>query len=152
MTYGEAFDIAYENIICGFCDRYSRDNCSECSDAWEILHELTTYADGFRWHDLRKNPEDLPPIEAEVDIAYEVCGGSPRTARAFYEDGAKTEEDSIRMCYDCDYCDDWEYDEESDSYIIPKGWYESVRFAEDTAVIDVPIIAWRYIEPYNLKR
>lgn len=124
----------------------------ECITKWRKMQEIQ---DKYSWHDLRGNPEDLPPTEVEVDIAYEVnvCNGLKfiNTARAFYEDGTITSEDSSKMCYDFDYCEAWDYDEETDSYIISKGWYEAVKFTENAVVIGTPIIAWRYIEPFEFK-
>lgn len=152
MTYKEAFDIISSNYCIG-CEHCNPKDCGECSGSWSMLEALVNDADKYRWHDLRKNPEDLPPTEVEVDIAYEVNVRNGlkfiNTARAFYEDGTITSEDSSKMCYDFDYCEAWEYDEETDSYIISKGWYEAVKFTENTVVISTPIIAWRHIKPFK---
>ena len=37
---------------------------------------------------------------------------------------------------------DMEYDEDSDAYIIPEGWWESVEFGETFSAVDRPVLAW----------
>ncbi|MBQ0079719.1 MAG: hypothetical protein KBS66_07520 [Eubacterium sp.] len=100
----------------------------------------------YEWHDLRRNPDDLPPNEHEVDIAYERYE-SMYTARAIYEDGTVHSEDS-RYVYDelnewCEYCED------TDDYIIPRGWIEVTAFAENMGLVDIPVIAWRELAPFE---
>lgn len=96
----------------------------------------------------------LPENEKEVEITftrknYKTGETLYLTARAFYEDGTTTTEDSA---YGWDETDNWEYCEEKDACIIPEGWYEGVSFAEVFGIVDMPVIAWRYLpEPYQLK-
>lgn len=96
--------------------------------------------------------ERLPESEKEVEITFirKHCITGEKlylTARAFYEDGTLTTEDSA---YYWDNMDNWEYDEEKDCYIVPEGWFESVTFAEEFESVDMPVIAWREItEPYK---
>lgn len=94
----------------------------------------------------------MPENEQDVEITYirqnylngEKCY---HTARAFYEDGTLTTENSACSWYEMD---NWEYDEITDSYIIPEGWFESVHFTEEFGIVDMPVIAWRPIsEPYR---
>lgn len=94
----------------------------------------------------------LPENEKEVEITYvrkhyKTGETLYLTARAFYEDGTITTEDSA---YGWDETDNWEYCEEKDACIIPEGWYEGVSFAEVFGIVDMPVIAWRYLtEPYQ---
>lgn len=94
----------------------------------------------------------LPENEKGVEITftrkhYKTGETLYLTARAFYEDGTLTTEDSS-FCWD--ETDNWEYCEEKAAYIIPEGWFEGVSFAEQSGVVDMPVIAWRYLpEPYQ---
>lgn len=94
----------------------------------------------------------LPENEKEVEITftrknYKTGETLYLTARAFYEDGTTTTEDSA---YGWDETDNWEYCEEKDACIIPEGWYEGISFAEVFGIVDMPVIAWRYLtEPYQ---
>lgn len=96
--------------------------------------------------------KDLPANEEEVEITYVYKDDLTEktaygTARALYEDGTHTVEDSA---FEWDDTCDFEYDEEKDAYIIPDGWWESTKFAEICGMIDCKVIAWRPIqEPYR---
>lgn len=96
----------------------------------------------------------LPENEKEVEITfrknhYKTGETLYLTARAFYEDGTITTEDSA---YGWSETDNWEYCEEKDACIIPEGWYEGVSFTEEFGIVDMPVIAWRYLtEPYQQK-
>ena len=39
---------------------------------------------------------------------------------------------------DCDLI----YDEEEDEYIVPEGWWESVRYTEQFSAVDEPVTHW----------
>lgn len=94
----------------------------------------------------------MPENETEVEITfvrkrYKTGEAMYLTARAFYEDVTLTTEESI---YGWNETDNWEYDEELDSYIIPEGWFECVSFSEELGIVDMPVIAWRHLsEPYQ---
>lgn len=96
--------------------------------------------------------KDLPANEEEVEITYVYKDYLTEkttygTARALYEDGTHTVEDSA---FEWDDTCNFEYDEEKDAYIIPDGWWESTKFAEICGIIDCKVIAWRPIqEPYR---
>lgn len=96
--------------------------------------------------------EKLPENERDVEITYtreHYLTGEKLylTARAFYEDGTYTTEDSA---YGWEYTDNWDYDEKTGSYKIPEGWFESLSFAERFEAVDMPVIAWRPIaKPYK---
>ena len=99
--------------------------------------------------------ERLPENETEVEIScirkYIGAGDKKKvayfTARAFYTDGTMTTEDSSYVWEDCD---NWEYDEEKDAYIIPEGWWECVTFSDEFGVVDAEVIAWQPLQkPYK---
>lgn len=121
--------------------------------AIEEAIEVLKRAEKYRWHDLRKDPDDLPEIEHEVVVAYTTpyTNGKTITARAVYEDGSITQPESAF---------DWEeyvgndgecdYSKEKDEYMIPVGWFESHWYGEDChEMYDAKIIAWREIEPFE---
>lgn len=99
--------------------------------------------------------ERMPENEKEVEIScirrYIGAGDKKKvayfTARSFYTDGTMTTEDSAYVWEDCD---NWEYNEEKDAYIIPEGWWECVTFSEEFGVVDAEVIAWKPLpEPYK---
>lgn len=49
---------------------------------------------------------------------------------AMYEDGKVHREDSI-VCWDYDTFSPDDYDDESDDYIVPEGWWEYMEYAHD---------------------
>ena len=95
--------------------------------------------------------EKLPENEQTVEITFvrkrwKTGEKMFLTARAFYTDGTTTTEESD---YVWEETDNWEYDEEKESHIIPEGWWESVTFSEQFDAVDTAVIAWRPLpEPY----
>jgi len=100
--------------------------------------------------------ERMPENETEVEITcirrYIGAGNEKKescfTTRAFYTDGTMNTEDSSYVWNDCD---NWEYDEEKDAYIIPEGWWEFPTFSEEFgAAVDAEVVAWMPLpEPYK---
>lgn len=88
--------------------------------------------------------ERLPQNEETVLITVEhrPIGGKPyrRVIKAFYEDGNMNTEDS-GCCWDTSE-GDWEYDEESDGYIIPEGWWEDTDYCEVLGIVGDFVLAW----------
>lgn len=64
MTNEEAFDLLYRKVC--RCENESRDACDMCTKAYKMLEMCALKADRYRWHDLRKNPDDLPEIGKTV--------------------------------------------------------------------------------------
>lgn len=105
----------------------------------------------YRWHDLRKDPNDLPTPETEVDVVCE----RHRTDKTYiirthgiYEDGTILENDSVWLWEDID----GEYNEEEDCFVVPKGWWEYRHYNVDEVynnVIDDKVIAWRDVVPFE---
>lgn len=156
------YEILYKEVGNNFCNigyssfsleqvLYWKHHCFEMVPVDENERKDNKY----RWHDLRKNPNDLPEVEHEVEVAYitKCTNGKAITARAVYEDGSITQLESAF---------DWEeyvgndgecnYNKEKDEYMIPVGWFESHWYGEDChEMYDAEIIAWREIEPFKEK-
>lgn len=118
-------------------------------EVYKMAIEALEKDDKYRWHDLRKNPNDLPSIETKVEVCCKYKNRDYKIyTHGFYEDGTVLEEDSKWIWYDID----GEYDEEHDCYIISEGWWEYSDFLVDDIynnVIDAEVLAWRYIEPFE---
>lgn len=95
--------------------------------------------------------ERMPEAEKEVEITYFVTTYRNvyyYTTRAFYEDGYRKTETSAYTWNEQD--PGWGYDEETDSYFIPEGWYEAASFTKECTLLFRPVIAWRPLpEPYR---
>lgn len=101
------------------------------------------------WRDPKTDP---PNVEEEVLILFEtVCGGYGITT-AHYEDGTVLSEKSA---FYWEEIFEWgTYDEESDDYFIPKGWWEYRYFNPDEVYnnqIDRPVVGWMPL-PEKLKK
>ena len=100
--------------------------------------------------ELQKSPwipvtERLPKCEEEVYI--QTKNGTMTTAA--YEDGTIPNEESIWNWTDIDF----DYDEETDTYLVPKGWWEYRHFNPDEVYnnkVDEEVVAWMPLpEPYR---
>ncbi len=91
-----------------------------------------------------RDPETDPPkVEEDVLILFEtVCGGYGITT-AHYEDGTVLSEKSA---FYWEELFEWgTYDEESDDYFIPKGWWEYRYFNPEDVYnnrVDSPVVGW----------
>ena len=88
--------------------------------------------------------ERLPENEVDVLICaqrrYYKGGTIPVVSTAFYTDGKMNTEESG---YNWDLGNvDIEYDEEVDAYIVPEGWWESVRYGEEFSAVDDFVTHW----------
>ena len=86
----------------------------------------------------------LPENEVDVLICaqrrYYKGGTIPVVSTAFYTDGKMNTEESG---YNWDLGNvDMEYDEEVDAYIVPEGWWESVRYGEEFSAVDDFVTHW----------
>ena len=86
----------------------------------------------------------LPENEVDVLICaqrrYYKGGTIPVVSTAFHTDGKMNTEESG---YIWDFCNvDMEYDEEVDAYIVPEGWWESVRYGEEFSAVDDFVTHW----------
>ena len=70
--------------------------------------------------------ERLPEAETEVLIAA-VRNGHKIITTAAYEDGTVSTEDSAWYWQDCDF----DYDEDTDRFLIPQGWWEYRHYNPD---------------------
>ena len=86
--------------------------------------------------------EKLPKPETEVLI---VCdrGGYKFVAPAIYEDGTMLEQDSCWNWYDIENYG--LYDETTDDYFVPEGWWENRQFCPDDVYnnpVDCTVTHW----------
>ena len=100
--------------------------------------------------ELKKSPwipvtERLPKCEEEVYI--QTKNGTITTAA--YEDGTMPDEESAWNWTDIDF----DYDEETDTYLVPEGWWEYRHYNPDDVYdnkVDEEVIAWMPLpEPYT---
>lgn len=101
-----------------------------------------------------RNPETDPPnVETEVLVLFGTeCGGYGITT-AHYEDGTVL---SKKSAFYWEEIFEWgTYDEESDDYFIPKGWWEYRYFNSDDVYdngIDRPVVGWMPLPPKEVAR
>mgnify|MGYP002673118457 FL=1 len=101
-----------------------------------------------------RNPETDPPkVETEVLVLFGTeCGGYGITT-AHYEDGTVL---SKKSAFYWEEIFEWgTYDEESDDYFIPKGWWEYRYFNSDDVydnLIDRPVVGWMPLPPKEVAR
>lgn len=101
-----------------------------------------------------RNPEtDLPKVEEDVLILFKTdCGGYGITT-ANYEDGTVLSQKSAFYWEDIS---EWgTYDEESDDYFIPKGWWEYRYFNQDDIYdnrVDAHVVGWMPLPPKEVKQ
>lgn len=106
----------------------------------------SSYRQPLRWKKNQWiNVKDRMP-ENEVDVLicaqrrYYKGGTIPVVSTAFYTDGKMNTEESG---YNWDLGNvDMEYDEEVDAYIVPEGWWESVRYGEEFSAVDDFVTHW----------
>ena len=90
----------------------------------------------------------LPKNEVDVLICaqrrYYKGGTIPVVSTAFYTDGKMNTEESG---YNWDLGNvDMEYDDEVDAYIVPEGWWESVRYGEEFSAVDDLVTHWMQMQ------
>ncbi len=90
-----------------------------------------------RW--IPVTPETMPKPEQPVLVAY-MFGNRRMVTKAIYEDGTILSDDSFMTWPEIWECGN--YDEESDLYFVPRGWWEYGDFAEYNNAIDHPITHW----------
>ena len=99
-----------------------------------------------------RNPETDPPkVEEDVLILFETACGGYGITTAHYEDGTVLSEKSA---FYWEEIFEWgTYDEESDDYFIPKGWWEYRYFNPEDVYnnrVDSPVVGWMPL-PEKLK-
>ena len=111
-----------------------------------VIEETPTV---YAWHDLRKNPDDLPEVEREVEVACLADSGITTYTHGLYENGKVRESKS--KWYWCELYMYGIYCEDIDEYLIPEGWWEWSHYNPErySNIIDDKIIAWREIEPFE---
>ena len=111
-------------------------------DALAIAQHLITH--GVMVQEWISVEDRLPENEVDVLICaqrrYYKGGTIPVVSTAFYTDGKMNTEES-RYNWDLGNVD-MEYDEEVDAYIVPEGWWESVRYGEEFSAVDDFVTHW----------
>lgn len=106
-----------------------------------LLDEAADRIERMQWIPVT---ERFPENEKDVLIAFTrrgLRGGIYRcVGMAFHTDGKMLSDDSA-YCWNLDNVD-LEYNEESDDYIIPEGWWETVSFAENFTGVDMQVTHW----------
>lgn len=153
MNIDEAIRLSELCATNEYAGEYYRNYHKQISEWLKEFSVMREKEKKYLWHDLRKNPNDLPEIEHEVEVAYVTLytNGSVKTTRAVYEDGSITQPESafnweeyVGNDGECDY------NEEKDEYMIPVGWFESHWYGEDChEMYDAEIIAWSEIEQFE---
>lgn len=102
------------------------------------------------WRDPDKNP---PKVEEDVLILFETACGGYGITTANYEDGTVLSQKSAFYWEDIF---EWgTYDEESDDYFIPKGWWEYRYFNQDDIYdnrVDAHVVGWMPLPPKEVKK
>lgn len=134
-----------EAIRCQFCyenpDRDRSLACMNCSmgygrlaDWLEELKELREYKEKYRWHDLRKNPDDLPDVPHPESTWFEVVQEDneacmPRAA----------------MQYD----DEYGFGFYQEIYAARSFGYVDTEFKTVEELNQAPVVAWKAIEEFE---
>lgn len=102
------------------------------------------------WRDPDKNP---PKVEEDMLILFETACGGYGITTAHYEDGTVLSEKSA---FYWEEIFEWGiYDEESDDYFIPKGWWEYRYFNQDDVYnnrVDSPVVGWMPLPPKEVAK
>ena len=101
-----------------------------------------------------RNPKTDPPkVEEDVLILFETACGGYGITTAHYEDGTVLSEKSA---FYWEEIFEWgTYDEESDDYFIPKGWWEYRYFNPEDVYnnrVDSPVVGWMPLPPEEAKK
>ena len=101
-----------------------------------------------------RNPEANPPkVEEDVLILFETACGGYGITTAHYEDGTVLSEKSA---FYWEEIFEWgTYDEESDDYFIPKGWWEYRYFNPEDVYnnrVDSPVVGWMPLPPKGVAK
>ena len=123
MTPQEALN-HFEEHVCKHCCEWDKSlrHCNTCPT--DIAKKALEKADKYRWHDLRKNPDDLPVKAEYVEVITDEHDDTPLSIQ--YDDAIM------------------QFGERR----ISLGYVDSV-FIEWDAERRGEIIAWRYIEPFK---
>ena len=102
------------------------------------------------WRDPDKNP---PKVEEDVLILFETASGGYGITTANYEDGTVL---SQKSAFYWEEISEWgTYDEESDDYFIPKGWWEYRYFNQDDIYdnrVDAHVVGWMPMPPEEITK
>lgn len=134
-----------EAIICQFCyenpDRDRSFVCMNCSigygrlvDWLEELKELREYKEKYRWHDLRKNPDDVPDVPHPESTWFEVV-----------QEDNEEEIPRAAMQYD----DEYGFGFYQEIYAARSFGYVDTEFKTVEELNLAPVVAWKAIEEFE---
>lgn len=134
-----AIEEACAEMLIGLADSLLKDVPSD------PIHEAF-----FEW----RNPETDPPkVEEDVLILFKTACGGYGITTANYEDGTVL---SQKSAFYWEEISEWgTYDEESDDYFIPKGWWEYRYFNQDDIYdnrVDAHVVGWMPLPPKEVKQ
>lgn len=116
--------------------------------AREKVEKLPVAQEGTLFSFWRDPDKDPPKVETEVLILFETACGGYGITTAHYEDGTVLSEKSK---FYWEEIFEWgTYDEESDDYFIPKGWWEYRYFNPEDVYnnrVDSPVVGWMPLPP-----
>lgn len=131
---------------------YNPDMENELEQLVCVVESTPTAADTDvqRWRDPDKDP---PKVEEDVLILFETACGGYGITTAHYEDGTVLSQKSAFYWEDIF---EWgTYDEESDDYFIPKGWWEYRYFNQDDIYdncVDAHVVGWMPLPPKEITK
>lgn len=124
---------------CGYEHNCGVHGCAIMREAADLIERQTEEFEGLRstreWIPVE---ERLPENEKDVLILFERAGLRGNVYRVV---GKAFHTENSAYAWETDYID-MECDEDSDAYIIPEGWWESVEFGETFSAVDRPVLAW----------
>jgi hypothetical protein len=140
----EKWAASADNSI-SFTDSVESFAYDEVLDAIDAAPTIDPEALRPTWRDPDKDP---PKVEEDVLILFETACGGYGITTAHYEDGTVLSEKSA---FYWEEIFEWgTYDEESDDYFIPKGWWEYRYFNPDDVYnnrVDSPVVGWMPLPP-----
>ena len=118
------------------------------------LIEIAPVVDPKNLQPVWRDPETDPPkVEEDVLILFETACGGYGITTAHYEDDTVLSEKSA---FYWEEIFEWgTYDEESDDYFIPKGWWEYRYFNPDDVYnnrVDSPVVGWMPLPPKGVAK
>ena len=82
--YIDAFLLLVRESCGEHCTRQYENGCKSCSDAYDLIESVVDKYDKYRWHDLRKDPSDLPVYSEMVCVALKYADGDILTTAKVY--------------------------------------------------------------------
>lgn len=117
------------------------------------LEKLVYYVSDEFYPEWRNPETDPPKVEEDVLILFKTACGGYGITTANYEDGTVL---SQKSAFYWEEISEWgTYDEESDDYFIPKGWWEYRYFNQDDIYdnrVDAHVVGWMPLPQKEVKQ